>query len=600
MNISSASSYSFFLRCRKALFGKESRRRNSDGRLHRLLVEPLEARIAPSYTFALTGTTATVSPVAATGGPILIKEVLSAGNPVLEHSQDGGASFSLDWNDSVAGVQMLPATTSAVINLTPTTGAGTSITLGDLTSAASNIFALFNLGVVGTPANVSVIIDDRASTHAAGNYEFYTTLGVISGPGGTTGGINFTSFGPVNSYLIEGGPAANTFNIHSTFSTTTTNTTLIGGAGADVVNVLGDSSPGIGTPLTIDMRGGANIVNVGNGGTLATIASTVIVTDTGGTTALTLDNHADTAHGTAPLDNLSGNVNAPFEVKGLSSGAVFYGPGVAALNINGGANGAAGVTFNVSNTQANTTTAIAGGPNQNFFNLSNAGETDGLDNLPGPVVVTGGASSTDVVTLDDSSADFNDTYTITNTTVIRAVFGDLTYGNIGTLTLNAENNLGTNGNNTININSTADFVTTNINGQGGVDTINVHATGFAGALNISTGSGGSSVNVFAESEPLKITDTGLDTVNIGFAGGVGTLDNILNPISIINIPSFDQINIHDENSAVGKTWTIKADNGGDTESVGATGVGLISFRPGDLNGLAIDGGSGVNTFNVKG
>ena len=40
-----------------------------------------------------------------------------------------------------------------------------------------------------------------------------------------------------------------------------------------------------------------------------------------------------------------------------------------------------------------------------------AAESGGLDNLPGPVSILGGASLTDVVTLEDSSADFNDTYT---------------------------------------------------------------------------------------------------------------------------------------------------------------------------------------------
>ena len=67
-----------------------------------------------------------------------------------------------------------------------------------------------------------------------------------------------------------------------------------------------------------------------------------------------------------------------------------------AVNILGGtsvAGGGAGVTFNINNTQSGTTTTITGGPEQNSFNLSNAGESGGLDNLPGPVVVQGRASS---------------------------------------------------------------------------------------------------------------------------------------------------------------------------------------------------------------
>ena len=216
-------------------------------------IESLEPRTLLSYTFSLVGQTATVSPVAATGGPILIDQLVVGGNPFLEWSQDGGTTFSVDWDSATPGTQTLPATTASTINLTPTTGAGSSITLGDLASPASNIFALFHLGVVGTPANNSLTIDDRTSTHAAGTYNFYSTLGSITGPGGATGGINFTSFGPINSYTVEGGPAGNTFDIHSTFNATTVSNTIVGGAGDDTANVLGDTSPGIGTPLSIDL-----------------------------------------------------------------------------------------------------------------------------------------------------------------------------------------------------------------------------------------------------------------------------------------------------------------------------------------------------------
>ncbi len=166
----------------------------------RFFFEPLEDRTLLSYTFSLVGQTATVSPVANTGGPILIDEVLVAGNPLLEWSQDNGMTFSTDWDDATPGTQTLPANTLSTINLTPTTGAGSSITLGDLASAASNIFAQVNLGPPSGAANNSLIIDDRTSTHAAGTYDYFPVLGTITGPGGAVGGINFTSFAPINSY----------------------------------------------------------------------------------------------------------------------------------------------------------------------------------------------------------------------------------------------------------------------------------------------------------------------------------------------------------------------------------------------------------------
>ena len=564
---------------RSSLISRSSRTRRRNA------LESLESRTLLSYTFSLVGQTATVSPVAATGGPILIDEVVMAGNPLLEWSQDNGSTFSIDWDSSTPGNQTLPATTASTINLTPTTGAGSSITLGDLVSPASNIFALFHLGVVGTPANNSVTIDDRTSTQAAGTYDFYSTLGAITGPGGATGGINFTSFGPVNSYLIEGGPAANTYDIHSTFNATTVSTTIVGGAADDTANVLGDTSPGIGTPLAIDMGGGANTVHVGNGNLAATILSPVTVTDTGGMTTLDLDNTLNTSSATATLDDLSGNVNAPFEVTSLSAGPIIYGPTVTALNINGGTAGAAGVTYNVNNTQAGTTTTISGGANQNFINLSNAAEAGGLDNVAGPVVVAGGTSVLDAVTLDDSDrGGVNDNYVITSTTVTRPFFGGLTYDdNIGSLTLLAENTLGSDGNNTIDINGTADFVNNNVNGQGGVDTINVNNTGLFGVLDVTTGSdAGNTVNVLADNEPVNIVSNATATVNIGSTGGPGDMANIQGPISVTNPPSLTALTFHDENDTTGQTWTLANDDAGLSGSVAVTGSATTTYNPFDL------------------
>ena len=115
-------------------------------RKRQYMLEPLESRVVLSYTFSLVGQTATVSPVAATGGPILIDEVVIAGSPLLEWSQDNGATFSTNWDSATPGTKTLAANSSSVIDITPTTGAGSSLTLGDLSSAASNIFAQINLG----------------------------------------------------------------------------------------------------------------------------------------------------------------------------------------------------------------------------------------------------------------------------------------------------------------------------------------------------------------------------------------------------------------------------------------------------------------------
>ncbi|MGA2497783.1 MAG: FG-GAP-like repeat-containing protein, partial [Tepidisphaeraceae bacterium] len=248
-----------------------------------------------------------------------------------------------------------------------------------------------------------------------------------------------------------------------------------------------------------------------------------------------------------------------------------------------------------------TTTTITGGANQNSIKLSNSAETGGLDNLPGPVVVNGGASGTDIVTLDDSSVNFNDNYTVTSTTVARNVFGGLTYGNIGTLTLNAENTLGANGNNTISINSTANGVTTNVNGQGGVDTVNINNTGTTGTLNVNLGtSDGGTVNAISTNEPVNITLHALSTVNIGSTGGAGTMANIQGAISVSNPPSFTALNLHDENDVTARTWTMNDNDGGNTGSIAiGPGIATTNYVPADISSLTINGGSGGNTFVVN-
>ena len=215
----------------------------------------------------------------------------------------------------------------------------------------------------------------------------------------------------------------------------------MGGAGDDTANVLGDTSPGIGTPLTINLEGGTNIVNVGNGNTGATISSTVQVTDP---TTLNINDTADTTHSTATL-GLSGNPAAPFQVTGLG-GAIQYGTGVTALNVNGGTFGGTGVTYNINNTQAGTTTTVNGGPNDDTFNLSDT--ANNLSDLAGPVVINGNGGTNSAELFDQNGA--GGSYAIDGTTVAAPGFAGLTYGTLSNLTLDSADNAST-----IDVNDTA-------------------------------------------------------------------------------------------------------------------------------------------------
>jgi hypothetical protein len=543
------------LRCSKTRISTRTRRRKQQ-----VALEGLESRTLLAYTFTF------ASPIAtATGDASKDALVIEPVGGFLEHSVNG-SPFSSDWSGS-----MVPASAAITVQISLSTGDGSSLVLGTPAGAASDLLAA--VSVVAPLGNTSdtCTIDDSAGT-TGGTYTIDTQPGTITGPG-----INFdqsASAAFVGGVTLKGSP--------------------VDGNVYDVLSILQPAiSPA--EPFTLMTAAGtASEVDVGNGGTLS-IGSPLSIFDPGDATTLNINDQADTTHSTATLD-LSGDPNAPFEVAGLSNSPIKYGVGVTAVNINGGTFGATGVTYDINNTQFGTTTTINGGPNQNFINLSNAGQTNGLDNLPGPVVVHGGTSLADVVTLDDSSADFNDNYVVTATTVTRdGPFGGLTYDdNIGTLTLNAENTLGTSGNNTIDINSTADFVITNVNGQGGVDTINVNDTGSFGVLNVSTGpDDGSTVNVLADNEPVNITGNAFATVNIGNLGSVAA---ILGAITIGNTVSWTSINVDASADTTDHSITL---SGFDPTTIVGLAPATITYTTSEANVVTLDTGpAGNQVLNV--
>jgi Bacterial Ig-like domain len=558
---------------RRETFGRAERMKNR-GRFRRhSVLEQLEQRTLLAYTFTYNAVTHVAT---AAGDAATDALVISPIGGLLAHSVNGSA-FDTDWSGS-----NVPAAVTETVDVNVGTGDGSSVQLGGVGpgggGAASLLFAAFDVVAPANTTDTATIDDSGGGTLAA--YVIDTLPGFISGPG-----IDFDQSG---SAAFQGGVTLKGSSVDG--NTYAVLSVCCAGANHE--------------PMTVQTGAtGLQTVNVGNGGTLGNIRSDLSIFDPAGDpTTININDAADTTHSTATLDNLSGDPNAPFEVTGLSPAPIKYGIGVTALNINGGTFGAAGVTYNINNTQSGTTTTINGGPNQNFINLSNPAQAGGLDNLPGPVVVHGGLSFTDVVTLEDSSANFSDNYTVNATTVNRGgPFGGLTYDdNIGTLSLFAENTLGTNGNNAINVDDTADFVITNINGQGGVDTINVNDTGFFGVLNVVTGPlDGSTVNVVANNQPVNVTSNALATVNIGSTGGPGSMAGIQGPVSVTNPPSLTDLNFHDENDVTGQTWTLDNDDGVPTGSVAVTGSATTSYNPFDLASLTVNGGSGGNAFIVN-
>ena len=258
--------------------------------------------------------------------------------------------------------------------------------------------------------------------------------------------------------------------------------------------------------------------------------------------------------------------------------------------------GTADNTFNVNSTQAGTTTTINGGANTNTYNLSNDAEAGGLDNLPGPVVINGGGTS-DFVRADDFDNGANYNYTVTSTTVTNTgLFGGLTYGGLGAGMLSL---LASGGSNVIDVDSTANGVSTTVYGDQGVDTIDVNGTGTGSTLFVYTGDftdEASTVNVLANSELVFVKAFGLSpaitTVNIGSTGGPGTMAGIQGPITVINNGSgysLASLNCHDENDTTGQTATLL--NDGTNGQVTGLSPATINYVNANTDSLTVHGGS---------
>ncbi len=557
-------------------FGAKSRRRCR----RQYALEPLESRVVLSYTFNYDPVTqiATATGTAATDS--LVLEPLGG---FLLHSVNG-SPFDGTWFNGVTPVSV-PLDPTLVVDVSLSTGDGSSLQLGTSTGPASDFgSATLSSTTPGGNASDTLLIDDNHGTTLASPIHPYSidlndgALDfAVSGPG-------FISQEPAGIFgggvTLEGSPLnGDLYNVNSTFT-------------GESVNVI----TGAGTTSNVNVAPSGLNATVAIYGASASSAATVNINDA-----------SDTTNATATLDT-SGNSSAPYEVTGLSlaDAPIEYGPGVPTLNIFGGTSGggAAGVDFNVEDTQAGTTTTINGGAEANFYDLGATNQD--LDNLPGPVVINGGGAG-DSVEVDDFLNTFNDNYTVTSTTVTSTgLFGGLTYGGLGAggvLNLYASS-----GSNVIDVDSTADGVNTGVSGEAGADTINVNGTGTDATLFVSTGDftdDASTVNVLADSEPVSISSFAsaptVTTVNIGSTGGPGSMAGIQGPISVVNAIYLTSLNFHDENDTTGQDWTLDNDDTSDppTGTVAVTGSATTTYNPADLIQMTVNGGSGGNTFIVN-
>jgi hypothetical protein len=404
----------------------------------------------------------------------------------------GAAPITWDYLDTTAvNVNFGPGT--ATVNVL---GTGVTTTLFNLAPATVNIGNNNSIaGVQGTlnlenePDFDTVNINDQsdATAHTA----------VID---------TVTRSGEASLGRLTGIAAAITWDYNDTRAV---NITL--GSGDATVNVLGT-----GVPTTINNFATAT-VTVGNLGSLADIQGAVTLFNGPSRDQLTIDDSADPADqtdvvigdagvtGLAPvplnftsfsintLSILGGSGNNTYNVTGTPALALALntGPGVDAVNVQ-----AEAFIFGL------TIDSSAGG-GADVITLGDAANT--LGGITGPVTVT---AAGDALVLNDQGNPAAQTYTLTDSTVTWAGGPAVTYGGLGSLTLNDSN-----GGDHVDVESTNAAVFTTVTAGAGGDVFRVTPTSqylanLAGPLTLNdSGSGADALEFFDQMNPASETYT---------------------------------------------------------------------------------------------
>jgi Ca2+-binding RTX toxin-like protein len=113
-------------------------------------------------------------------------------------------------------------------------------------------------------------------------------------------------------------------------------------------------------------------------------------------------------------------------------------------------------------------------------------------------------------------------------------------------------------------------------------------------VTLNGGSGDNTCNVMSTGAPTTTilnTGAGNDTINVG-AGNSHVLDHVLGPVTVNGQGGSDTLNLNDQDSSAAFTFSLTA------TSATRDNIALISYA--GMNGVAVNGGSGGDTFNVTG
>ncbi|OYV96331.1 MAG: hypothetical protein B7Z73_00915, partial [Planctomycetia bacterium 21-64-5] len=513
-------------------------------------------------------------------------------------------------NNDTINVQTTPAAGTTTID---GKGGSNTVTIGSTAPTLGGTLAniagpVTVLDANGTTADALTIDDSGDTSPQAG---VTVSASQISGFTGGVAAINYAGlqFGST-SVTLDGGSGNNTISVPMTAPNLTT--TINAGAGNDIVNVQTTANTSV---LVVDGQGGSNVVNFGSnaptlGGTMVDIAGQTTVKDTGGTTALTLDDSGGpTAEGlTISATQVNGYQGAfPFNYSGLSS-LTLYGDSY-------------GNTFTVSGTAAGATTTINSGTGSDTVNVQataatgpltihgqggsdtvNAGDTGTVGANPGNVqgilgnVTVDNAGGSTAMTIDDTTDTVAQNLTVTASSVtgfvnsVPAALGTYTYANLSSLSVDG----GTAGN-IFNVTTTPASATTTLDGGNAGDTFNISA-GFLGASSTNDFNGGTGDDTFNVTGSLS----GGATLNIN--GGAPTTF----PGDVLNVPNGDVVTTDGSGSGTVGTAMATPKNVVTSytgiETVNATSgtydliVNAPAATPNAISMVLINGGTTLDVF----
>ena len=485
----------------------------------------------------------------------IVHSTINTGTPSGQNSTvrvkntpyDSPVDFELGGNtDVTVGDDAKQLATNTDLTVHANAG-GDSLTLNDQGNplsarwrvGPSAISQMVSFGILGT----SAIIDYRgffSVTVNGGRANNQFTVSDTSAPAGTT---------------IYTGPGNST----TTVNATTGSLGIVGQGGHDSVTLVGVNGGDHPTPAS-----------------LQNITQQVSVENLGGSTNLVADDSADATARTVTID--------PRSIVGLAPATIFYGPGVAALTVDGGYGGN---TIGVQNTAAATNSTVNSGI--------------GLDVVyvwatTGPLTVNtqqgnapGGGVGFDAVLVGARIPNVGYTLdTIQGDLIVNTVGG---YGDLflyDTATITSEQ-----------FSVTSDRIT-----RSGMAPIQYL---ISNELAFYLGSGGNSVTVQSTEPGLPTVFTGglnHDTFNVGDAAN--TMNGIQGHLTFYAANPGSQVFLHDEGNTANMTYTI-----GSTMVVGPNG-GLVPagtvlrsdvpwsvFLLGPLQIVQLKGGSGNDKFNVQ-